>query len=261
MTKESKMVKPITRILTILLILYLFMSIALYFFQKKIIYHPTPKRSAAVGKPISWTVNNEQITGTVLNGNLPHAIIYFGGNAEQIEYTALEYKNFTNHTVYFINYRGYGGSTGTPSEKAIFDDVVKIYDIIKKQHRSISAIGRSLGSGVATYLASKRPIDRIILITPYDSIEHVAGEMYPYIFTSLLVTEKYKSYHYVKELNIPICIIYTETDGLISAERTENLIHHLAQKPTIHLINGVDHNSISTDSEYWAIQKSFLSNK
>jgi pimeloyl-ACP methyl ester carboxylesterase len=72
------------------------------------------------------------------------------------------------------NYRGFGGSGGSPSEEAIAEDALALFDQVYASHPQVSLIGRSLGSGVAVRLASQRPVQNLILVTPYNSLEEIA---------------------------------------------------------------------------------------
>ena len=83
-----------------------------------------------------------------------------------------------------VNYRGYGHSEGRPSEARLFADAVRLYDWAAGQagvdaRRSVG-MGRSLGSGVAIYLATQRTLAGLVLVTPFDSITAVAQRHYPF---------------------------------------------------------------------------------
>ena len=87
------------------------------------------------------------------------AIIYFGGNAESMAQSSDEIaRQFPAFTVYLMDYRGYGRSTGEPSEEGLYSDALKLYDTMKSKYESISIGGRSLGSGIAVYVASQRKV-------------------------------------------------------------------------------------------------------
>lgn len=112
----------------------------------------------------------------------PKALIYFGGNAEDVSLSLpLFSKAFPEYAIYLLHYRGYGGSSGTPSETALRDDAHALFDKVYTEHPSTVVIGSSLGTGVAVHLASQRPASRLILIMSYDSIQDIAAFRFPYI--------------------------------------------------------------------------------
>ncbi|MFV2056954.1 MAG: alpha/beta hydrolase [Thiohalomonadales bacterium] len=232
----------------------------LYVNQRSLIYFPTPAVELSDRKYI--VVNNENVALKiwVLNEGKSQAIIYFGGNAESVE-TSLELfeQLYPNHTVYVLNYRGYGGSTGQPSESGFYIDALHIYDKITSSYRSISTIGRSLGSGVATYLAANRKIDRLALITPYDSIVSVASSAYPLFPVSLLIQDRYESISRAAGISAKVLVIIAELDEVILRESTEKLAASFdAQQMTKVVLAGESHNSLATNQEYIDLLKAFF---
>ena len=123
----------------------------------------------------NFSNENETIEVIVLNKGKNKALLYFGGNAESVIYNAEDFlRTFPLHTVYLFNYRGYGGSTGQPTEKGIYSDALFLFDKVQQKHSKISVMGRSLGCGAAVYLASSRSIEKLALVSPYDSIQSIA---------------------------------------------------------------------------------------
>ena len=224
------------------------------------LYHPTPYNYVSDMKEISFDVNDVKLQGWVLNEGNEKALIYYGGNAESIELN----KNFfqtilSNYTVYLVNYRCYGKSQGTPSEKALKADALAIYDKINKTHKNISIIGRSLGSGIATYIASKRDIKKLVLVTPYDSVESVAKGIYGFAPVSLLLKDKFDSTKYVKDIKVPTLILYTQNDEVIPPKHTEYLITLFNKKQlTVKEIDHAKHNNIETFEDYVLSLEVFL---
>lgn len=106
-------------------------------------------------------------------------ILYFGGNGDETSYF-VEKTRYENINIISFNYRGYARSTGKPSEKILFADSLLIADFLENTlkifPKDTFIMGRSLGTGVATYLASQKTFAGVILITPYDSVESVASE-------------------------------------------------------------------------------------
>jgi len=244
---------------SLLLILYLVGGCLLYIFQRDFMYFPSPQVRHDF-EVEQFSNGGEKVDVVVLNRGKMNAIIYFGGNGEQVVYNARDFEaNFGNYTIYLVNYRGYGGSSGLPTEDGIYSDAHKIYDSIAKQYQSISVSGRSLGSGVATYLASTRDISKMVLITPYDSILNVAKNKYPIYPISILLKDKYLSVSRVKDIKSNVLILVADQDNVIPAENTDALISAFPlSQIRVEKFESAGHNSISSDRRYYPLLADFF---
>jgi len=253
------MTGKLTNIFLILFITYVSFGLLLYVMQSSLLYFPTAAIKHSYDE-ITFSHKGVKIKATVLNRGMKKAIIYFGGNAELVIQNAAVFSTaFPDHTIYLVNYRGYGGSTGKPEENAIYSDAVYIFDQIKPEYTEISIIGRSLGSGVATLLASKRDINKLVLITPFDSIQNVAQQHYPIYPMSLMLKDKYDSLSRVKSISAETLIIYAENDEVINIRRTSRLIKEFpVSQVTVKMIKNAEHNSISNYEEYYLFLRNFL---
>lgn len=232
----------------------------LYVKQRNLLYFPTPQVEITNTKHIVLQNEGHRIKTWVLNEGKRPAIIYFGGNAEGVEVNIASFQRmFTNYTIYILNYRGYGGSSGEPSENALFSDALQIYEKVKGDHSSISVIGRSLGSGVATYLAANRAVERLVLITPYDSVANVAQQAYPLIPISLLLNDRFESAKNASSISADTLIIIAEQDELIPRKNSDALAAEFSPKKlSVVVIAGQDHNSLASDSEYERTLQAFF---
>ena len=114
--------------LTVIAIGYLTVSAYLYINQRKFLYFPPEGVLQTEEQTVEIVNGTITLRGWVVNEDKDNAIIYFGGNAERPELSILDFKElFQNHTLYFINYRGYGESEGTPTEEGLYDDAMAIY--------------------------------------------------------------------------------------------------------------------------------------
>lgn len=196
-------------------------------------YFPTPEQNHP-GEEVWWLENDLQKLKIWVLRNSPNengpAIIYFGGNAETVEDNIDNYhRMFAGHTVYITNYRGFGGSSGTPTEKNLFADALTIYDKVKEKHPRIQIIGRSLGSGIACYVASLRPVEKLALITPYDSISNVAQSAYPLFPVKWLLKDHYDSMSYVPDIESEILIQIVNDDLVVPNKGSEILVKALSR--------------------------------
>lgn len=170
-------------------------------------------------------------------------ILYFGGNADDATRFVVYTKELQGYDVIAFNYRGYVGSTGTPSEEALFEDALKIYDTYAKG-RKVVVIGRSLGTGVATYLASKRVVDGLVLLTPYDSILSLAKLKYPFFPIDLLLKNKFETVNYLPLVKAKIAIIEVENDVTIPRYHLEKLLEAMPSKPLHIILSNTTHGKI-----------------
>jgi hypothetical protein len=239
-------------VLRIAVLAYAGLCTLVFFTQRQLIYYPQPRLNRA-GVPILSIQTN---AGPVLVSTRPlagpDAVIYFGGNAEDVSLDLSDFSSaFPHHAIYLLHYRGYGGSAGTPSEKALFSDSVALFDQVHAEHPNITVIGRSLGTGVAVKLASERPIARLVLITPFDSLADAASAQYPWLPVRLLLRDKYDSWKYAPQITAPTHIIAAASDEIVPSASTQRLRTRF--KPgvaTYTVVPDVGHNTISDSPDY-----------
>jgi uncharacterized protein len=251
--------RSLKRVVSVLILAYLVGGGILFTLQRELMYFPTVelKHQYEIRK---FAPAGETINVVVLNRGNPNAIIYYGGNGEQVVSNAANFIDiFKKHTIYLLNYRGYSGSTGVPTEQGIYSDAQYIYDEIKQSHTSISIIGRSLGSGVATFIASTRAVKKMALITPYDSIQNIAQDQYPMYPMSLLLLDKYRSSDRIKNIKASTLVIIAEFDSVIPLEHSERLLKEFSPlQVEVETIRGEGHNSVSQDSRYYNLLQGFF---
>nr|WP_319588188.1 alpha/beta hydrolase [uncultured Desulfobulbus sp.] len=187
----------------------------------------------------------------------PDALLYFGGNAEDVSSSLPSLAQaFPDHALYLPHYRGYGGSSGKPSETALFADALALFDKAKNEHSKIVVIGRSLGSGVAVYLASQRPVARLVLVTPYDSIQGLATRQFPYLPVHWLLLDKFESGKYAPKVTAPTLVIAAEHDEVIPRASTEALCTRFSGGvAALKVVGGTGHNTISESPAYIALMQ------
>lgn len=207
-------------------------------------------------------IENENIKVIVLNQDKQNAILYFGGRSESVANNINDFKNtFPNHTVYLVNYRGYGGSTGEPTERNLYNDATFVYNNISQTHKEIIVIGRSLGTGVATYVASTSKIEKMVLVTPYDSILNMAQNKYPFYPIRYILEDQYNSINRVAEITIPSLILLASTDETIDKKYSNNLIQEFSSSNLeVFTIANSGHKNIIEKEEYFNLLKDFVNN-
>ncbi|MES2017031.1 MAG: alpha/beta fold hydrolase [Pseudomonadota bacterium] len=217
-----------TRILGVLLavgLLYGLACLGLYLSQRSLIFYPQPRRFGAPDSVMTIKVDGEQLLVSARPLAGPDAVLYFGGNAEDVSGSlpGLDLA-FPKHALYLLHYRGYGGSSGKPSEAALFADALAMFDQLHARHANITVIGRSLGSGVAVHLASVRPVQRLVLVTPYDSLAEIAAQQFKLFPVRLLLTDKFESWRYAPLVTAPTTLIMASHDQVIPRASSQLLL-------------------------------------
>lgn len=233
----------------------------LYFKQRDLIYHPATTTVPASATDFKFVREGVTLRGWRLNPRKHRALIYFGGNAERLEASREEFARlFPDRTIYLLSYRGYGASDGQPSESALLGDALALYDEVRARHphAPIAVVGRSLGSGVASYLASQRPVERLALVTPFDSLAEVAQAHYPVFPVRLLMRDRYRSTEYLPRYAGPLLVLRGGRDEVIPPANTDRLLAVLARKPQVIDFPHAGHNDISQDPAYAEALREFL---
>ncbi|MCG7586572.1 alpha/beta hydrolase [Photobacterium sp. OFAV2-7] len=239
-------------ILVTVVVLYALFALTFCSLQRKFLYFPQPASNMYGEMNVSFVVDGVQLNGWALNKGQPKALIYYGGNAESIEANIPFFEAVVpDYTVYLIPYRGYGNNAGTPTEQVLYSDAVHVYKTVKSQHDSVSLMGRSLGTGVATYVAANRQVDTLILVTPFDSIENVAKDIYWMFPVSLMIKDTFRSADRVKDISAQTYIFIAENDRVIPRARTDQLIAHFGdQLVEVVIVANAGHNTISQFPDY-----------
>lgn len=234
---------------------YLAACAALYAFQGSLLYYPQPRADVPGTRLIKINSGDAEVNVTAREQPGTHAVLYFGGNAEDVSRSASKLMQaFPDQAIYAMHYRGYGGSAGVPSEISLVRDAVFLFDQISQRHSAITVVGRSLGSGVATQLASQRKATRLVLITPYDSIQNIAAGQFPFFPISLLLNDKFESWKYASQISVPTLIIAAENDTIIPMPSTLALLNRFPKATTeFKLLPGTGHNTLSAHADYLAL--------
>lgn len=197
-----------------ILAIYLAICGLLYWYQRAYLYFPVP-RHAEVPSFVLKRGDADVVVST--NGVVsPQAVLYFGGNAEDVsQAVALLARAFPGRAIYAMHYRGYGGSAGSPSEQALVADAGRLFEQVATKHRAIVVVGRSLGSGIALQVAAWHRAERLVLVTPYDSIAELAAAQFPLFPVGLLLQDRYESWRYAPRIKVPTTLIVAHRDEVI----------------------------------------------
>jgi len=243
-----------------LAIAYAALCLWLYFTQRSQIYFPAPESNPPGARSIRVATGGAMLKVWVVERAGPRALIYFGGNAEDVSGSLPSFESaFPDHSLYLVNYRGYGGSSGKPSESALFVDATAVYDHVHVRHPEISVLGRSLGSGVAVHLASVREIRRLVLVTPYDSLVNVARTHFPLFPVALLIRDRYDSASRARRTSAPVLAVIAGDDEIIPRARSDALVAAFPEsRIQVTVLEGATHNSLDIFPGYLRAVSNFL---
>lgn len=182
----------------------------------------------------------------------PCAVIYFGGNAEDVSLSLPSVSAaLPDHAVYLLHYQSYGGSTGRPSEAALTTDALALFDKVKGDHHRIVVVGRSLGAGVAIKVARARPVARLVLVTPFASLRELASRQFPYLPVRWLLRDPFESWRHAPHIRAPTLIIAAEHDEVIPRSSTEALCQRFHPGvASLKVVAGTSHTTISESPDY-----------
>ena len=256
------------------------LPLVIYLAQDSLIFYRQPlpdARRAEVARrfPAATEVSIPSTDGAKLHGwlvkpqGLERAplVLYYGGNAEEVSHM-LEaigdpLRGDTPGVAWLIfNYRGYGASEGSPSERSLVADALAQYDYASKlpgiDTERIFVFGRSLGSGVAVQLAAHRPLRGVILVSPYDSIAAVATRYYWYLPVDWMLKHRFDSIAFAPQMKRPLLCFIAERDDVIPPEHAERLFAAWAGPKRRVLLGGAGHNTTDGTAGFWPAVREFL---
>lgn len=243
-------------LLTIAAGVYAGLCLIFVVFQRSFIYMPTPVKPADAGA-FTLEVPGAELRVSSRPHDGPKALVYFGGNAEDVAYTVQELAEvFPDRAIFSLHYRGYGGSSGKPAETSLRSDARTLFDVVHGRHPDVVVVGRSLGSSLAIQLAAEKPVSRLVLITPFDSIRAIAQRAAPFLPMRLLLRDPYDSRRYASKVSCPTLVIAASHDEIVPLADTQRLVAAFPTKTaTLQIVDGTDHNSVSGEPEFWEALK------
>ena len=222
-------------LLLFLLVGYLAVVALLYFAQRALMYFPERGRMAPAiaGLPEAEEVvldtddGERVIVWHVAPSGEGPVLLYFHGNGGALRYRAARFRALTadGAGLVALSYRGYGGSTGSPTEAGLIRDAKAAYAFAAARYDPARLIvwGESLGSGVAIALAAEHPVGRIVLEAPFTSTVDIAAAAYPFAPVRLLMKDQFRSDLRIAKVTAPVLILHGERDNVVPIAYGERL--------------------------------------
>jgi len=245
------------------------LPVAMYVGQDRLIFHPQPATDAARAQTASSFPGAADLFIEARDGTRLHAwhikgsplILYFGGNAEDVSWMlGRAARNAAGSGWLLVDYRGYGSSAGSPSEERLVSDAIGWYDYARQKlnAQSIVVFGRSLGSGVAVQLTAARPVQAVILATPYDSLTNVARYHYPYLPVSWMLKHPFDSLGRAPSIAAPLLCLVAERDEVVPVVHSRRLFDAWQGPKRWVELGGAGHNSTDDVPAFWQAIREFL---
>jgi len=250
--------KKIWKWFKILAIVYVLGGVALYFLQDYILFHPVtlkrdhkydfPEKNKEINIPITENSNLNIVqffsTDTVTKG----VVLYFHGNKKNISWYAKYSPYFTKYgyEVWLIDYPGFGKSTGKLTEQTLYDWANYMYNFARTRFSADSIIiyGKSMGTGIATHLASLQPCKKLILETPYYDYPSVIKHYLPIYPIEWMIHYKIPTHDYLEKVIAPITIFQGTDDRLVTYNNAKRLKPFLKAGDEFVTIEGGSHNDL-----------------
>lgn len=235
---------------------YVLLCVLIYIFQDRMVYFPsavietTPQSVGLESETIEIPApDGNKLAAWLITATDAHGVILFchgnGGNISHRLELARLFQRVGFSTLLF-DYRGYGQSTGKPSEQNTYEDAVAAWDFLTIQKKiepaKIVIWGESLGGGVASWLASSRLAGALVMQSTFTSIADMAQELYPIFPARVLTRIKYRSKENLSRVKIPVLVIHSRGDELIPYHHGEALFQAASEPKQFLEIRG-DHNS------------------
>ena len=228
---------------------------------RRLVYASRGTRLPADGTTLRLRVGRVELRGWEVNPGQARALVYFGGNNEGVEWLRpVLAEHFPDHTSYLLAYRGYGASGGRPTQRALTADAVALHDHVATRHpqAAVDVVGRSLGSGVATQVAVRRPVGRLVLVTPFDSLAATAADLFPRLPVRHLVHDRWDSAAVAHRVLAPVLVVRAGRDALVRPARTDRLLEVLPCGTRVVDLPEADHGDLVDDPAFWPAIQGFL---
>lgn len=267
---QKKTLKVVLWIVITFIILKLLVALGFYTFQYKLLFRSSPLPKAyefkfeAPFEEIFIQSGKNRINGLLFKSKMQKGlIIYFHGNADNLAKWGLISPEFTQKgfDILIVDYPTFGKSTGSLNQLSLINMGTDVYDYCKKYYdeEKIILYGRSIGSGIASKVASERNPALLFLETPYVSIKKLVDHHAPnYAPTSLVLRFILSNKENIQKVKCPIMIFHGTDDPVIPFNHSKELSAFLKGKDKLVSFEGGNHNNLSSFSKYHEEMERFL---
>ncbi|WP_158008267.1 alpha/beta hydrolase [Methyloceanibacter methanicus] len=189
-------------------------------------------------------------------------LLYFPGNSGSVAARAGKIKTIAadGYGVFIVNYRGYGGSGGRPTEKRLVKDAVSAFDTLRGlgvPPRDIVVYGESLGTGVATQVCLQREAEALVLESPFTSVVDVGKLAWPLLPLKQIMVDQYRTIDRIGSVNVPLFIVHGGRDAVIPLDMARRVFHAAHEPKTLTVVPRAGHNDLFEQGA-WARVRDFV---
>ncbi|MGH6815064.1 MAG: alpha/beta hydrolase, partial [Hyphomicrobiaceae bacterium] len=257
----------ILKTLAVGLICYGSIAFGAWALQRKLMYFPFGQRVAPASEAL---VGVEEVVLSTPDGERVIAwygpaapgqptLLYFHGNAGNLAMRAEDIRRYMvrGRGMFMMSYRGYSGSTGSPTEAANIADARLAYDALLKKGVApgdIVLYGQSLGSGIAAQLAAERTVGGVVLEAPFTSAVDVGRSAYPFLPVRWLMQDRYETMSFIGAIRAPLLVVHGERDTIIPVAMGRAVFAAANEPKEIVTFPAAGHNDLSRYGIYEAVQ-------
>lgn len=216
-----------------------------YAFQRKLIYLPSGLPVPSRHDVALTTADGLRLTAWYLPvDNAAAAVLVAPGNAgnRELRLPLAEALNARGLSVLLLEYRGYGGNPGDPSEQGLALDVRAARDFLVRQGVPVRYFGESLGAAVVSELATEHPPEKLVLRSPFTALADVGGEHYPFLPVRWLLKDRFPVAEHVTRVSAPITVVYGAADSIVPPEQSRAVAR--AAGARVVEVAGAEHNDL-----------------
>ncbi len=239
------------------ILVYATLGIAIYYLQDYFLFQSLPVRKthkynfSIPFREVNIAVNENQNLNIIqFETRMPPkgVVLYFHGNRKNIGWYARFAPMFTaqGYEVWMLDYPGYGKSTGKITEETLYSYALQLYKLAVNKHKpdSVIVFGKSMGTGLATYLAANVPCKRVILETPYYSLSSLASHFFPIYPMERMTRVDIPSWQYLRDISEPVSIFQGTADMIVPISNASRLKPFLKATDEFVTIPGGSHNDL-----------------
>lgn len=222
------MIADAGRLLLIVIVLYCAMAAGMFVLQRQLLYHPSnanpdPRDVGLRGVDVAKVATSDGETILLWSApaqqSRPH-ILFLHGNGGEVAHRAARFAAYQDagFGVVFVSWRGFGGSSGSPTEAGLVADARAAYDWLRStgvDAGDIAVVGESLGTGVAVQLAAEQKVGAVLLGAPFTAGVDIAARRYPWLPVRVLMKDQFRSRDYIAKITAPILIQHGTEDRVV----------------------------------------------
>ena len=253
----GNMLKLVKRTVLVIAAVYVGMNVLMYVNQRQYMYIPSTDRVTPVEAGLNGVEEILLRTATdaeLISWFLPPAsgqptVLLFHGNAGAVYHRAYRIRELqaAGYGVFILGYPGYGGSTGSPTERSLVEAGQLAYGFLVDagiQPGDIVIWGESIGTGVAAQLAATVDAKALVLEAPMSSASDVAAQHYPFMVARFLMKDTFRSVDHIGKIGMPLLVMHGDRDRIIPLALGQKLVDSAIEPKTLVVLEGAGHNNL-----------------